>query len=121
MSSDTVRAEKPIKIHPSDSEDLGFIFEDALAEGDTISSATVSVEPSGELSFSGAAANAATFNDRPDDQGNTVPIGKAVVAQPSGQVAGKNYDVTVVATLSSGRAKAGVWDVQCRDGTEDDG
>lgn len=119
---ETVRAEKPIVIHPSDSEDLGFIFEDAIPESETIDTVvSISVEPSGELSFSGEAANAAAYNDLPDDQGNSVPIGKAVLAQPTGQVAGTDYDVTVVVTLTpSGRQKAGVWDVLCRDGKGDD-
>lgn len=119
---ETVRAEQPIKIHPSDSEDLGFIFEDALPADVTITSVTsITVSPSTELAFTGEAANSATFNDRPNDQGNTVAVGKAVVAQPGGQVAGENYDVTIVVGLSNGRSKAGVWEVQCRDGSEDDG
>ena len=112
---DTVRAKKPIVIHSSDTEALAFIFEDAIPEAATLSSPSVSVSPSGELAFSGEVANTATLNDLPDDQGRTVPIGKAILATPGSQVANSVYSVTVSATLSTGGVKAGVWEVICKD------
>lgn len=114
--SDTVRAERTIVLHPNDTEPVAFIFEDAIPESATLSSPSVdSVSPSDELAFTGVQVNTSAFNDRPNNQGEEVPIGKAVLATPGSQVAGTQYEVTVSATLSTGGVKAGCWTVLCED------
>lgn len=119
--TDTVRASAEIVIHPDDTEPLAFIFEDAIPGDATLTTPSIaSISPSGELALAGAVVNTATFNDRPNDQGDEVPVGKAVFATPSGQVAGSVYKVTVKATLTGGTNsgdKNGVWTVVCEDGT----
>lgn len=113
---DTVYATTPIVLHPSDTRPIAFVFEDTLAAGQTLSAIVGSptVAPSGGLALAGATINATEFNDKPQNRGKTVPIGMAVLATPSGQVAGNNYTVTIVATIASGGGNVtGVFDVRC--------
>lgn len=122
----SVRADGTLVIHPSDSRNNEFIFEDTIKAEHTISAVvSVDVSPSGELDYTGEAANTEIFNDQPNGKGEDVPVGKAVVAAPSGGVAGKNYDVTIVVTLQDADSNpagncTGVWLVKVRDGTEID-
>ena len=120
---DSVRATIPFVKHPTDAGSGGttyaFIFEDAinLPAGLTISSVgaiTVAVESgtdSTTLVVGSGTANAASFED---DDGNTVPIGKAVLADMSAGTNGVNDLVTIPVTLSSGRVVAGVFPVWVR-------
>src|SRR5688572_22478283 len=104
---DSVRAVVPFRKHPDDNGQYGFIFEDAidLPAGLTISSvdtATVTVEEGTDvaldtLTLGAGTPNSSTFTD---DDGATVPIGKAVLSNMSKGVNGVNYAVKWKATLS---------------------
>jgi hypothetical protein len=103
------KAPKPFAKHVEDEVQYGFVFDDVLPEGDTIVSASTSVSTvsgtsSTALSVSGAAANAAAFND---DDGFEVAIGRAVQATVSGGTAGCVYQVRVEAVTSEGEHYGG--------------
>lgn len=122
----TVRFEDTLVIHPSDSINREFIFTNAIGATDVLAAVvSITVDPDGELTFSGASINTETFNDLPAGLGNTVAVGKAVLARPSGMVAGNDYEVTVVVQVDDADGNdignvTGVAKVKCRDGSESD-
>lgn len=116
---ESVRATKPFIKHPDDSGTYSFIFEDAinLPSGLTISSvgaSEVRVESGTSvtaLTVGSGSANSSTFVD---DDGETVPIGKAVQASMSGGTTDVNYIVKFPVTLSNGRVVGGEFPVWIR-------
>lgn len=119
---DSVRARIPFIKHPDDDGNgdvYAFIFEDAISipSGLTIASVgsivvtTESGTSTTNLTVGTGTANTSTFVD---DDGNTVPIGKAVLADMSGGTADVNYAVKIPVTLSNGRVIAGVFPVFVR-------
>lgn len=123
----TVRFDEPLVVHPGDSRPLRFNFTPALSTATSILSSVVSIvlDPDTSLALGSAGINAEAFNDMPNGQGNTIAVGKAVVATPSGGVAGTDYDVTVTATEEDAEGNTvgdivGVGTIKCRDGSERD-
>lgn len=111
--STPVQAGSPFHKHPDDADTYGFGFANAIGSR-TVSSATITVSPSGELVFSNAAANEAEIDD---EDGNPIAIGKAVTADGSGGEHGTTYLVTVTATLSDGNTKVGAFEFVVDDGS----
>lgn len=96
----------PIEKHPSDNLPYAIIFtsllnEPTLADGTTISSATVAADAG--LTVASATVNSSATTD---SDGESVPVGHLVQYQCSGGTAGTVYDVTVTATLSDGNTVA---------------
>lgn len=111
--AETVRF-PPFTKHPDDSGQYAFIFTKAITipDGLTITSVgtiTIRVDSGTDdalttLVVGAGAPNAATFVD---DDGNTVAVGKAVLANVSGGTDGVRYLVKIPATLSNSRVIAG--------------
>lgn len=107
-------APKPFTKHLEDEVVYGFIFDDVLPSGVTISSVgaatitTVSGTSTTPLAAAGQAGNAAAFDD---DEGYSVAIGRAVRATVSGGTAGCVYNVRFEAVASNGEHYGGDWRV----------
>lgn len=90
-----VTAVPKIVIHPDDGEPIGISLIDSLPKDAVVSSVTdVTVEPSTELSINNAQPNTVELYEEPNNKGRQVPIGKAVLGVPSGQVTGGEYTIT---------------------------
>src|SRR5262245_10659713 len=100
--------------HKEDEPSYGFIFDDVLPSGVTISSVaapiitTVSGSSTTALSVTGQAANAAAVDD---DDGLSVAIGRAARATVTGGTSGCVYNVMIEVTCSNGEHYGGDWRV----------
>lgn len=112
--SNRTHAPKPFTKHPLDSVQYGYVFDDVLPSGVTISSVTaptittLSGVSSTALTVTGQAPNAAAYED---DDGRTIAIGRAVRATTAGGTAGCIYGVEIKVTASNGEVYAGNWRV----------
>lgn len=118
MTTRTV-ADKPFQKHVEDETQYGFIFDDVLPTGVTISSValpssdgytsgikTISGTSITALTIAGQAANAAAFDD---DDGYEVAIGRAVQATIAGGTKGCQYGIRLEVTCSNGEKYGGDW------------
>ncbi|MEO1063760.1 MAG: hypothetical protein AAFZ07_20270 [Actinomycetota bacterium] len=124
MSSNKGRATRRLEKHADDDRQFGFVFDALLATGVTITDVgeiTIEVvEDPGTLE--GASPSLTVANDQSnatgftDDAGNTVPIGKAVLADVAGGVASTSnsvvYLVTIRVTTSDDETLAGGFEVE---------
>ena len=107
-------ASKPFTKHPDDSVQYGYVFDDVLPTGVTISSVStptitvLSGSSTTALTLAGQAANVAAYDD---DDGVSVPIGRAVRATTAGGTVGCVYGVEIKVTASNGEVYAGDWRV----------
>jgi hypothetical protein len=113
MSTRT-HAPDPFTKHPLDAPQYGYIFDEVLPPGVTISSITtptvsvLSGSSTTALTLTGPAANVAAYDD---DDGREVPAGRAVRATTAGGTIGCVYGVEIKITASNGELYAGNWRV----------
>ena len=110
MTQQTVYAADILAIHPSDDAAFAFGFDDALASGETIASATATVSPSGSLTATELTVLATDYTHGR----TTIPDGRGVTARLKSGTAGTSYKVTIVATLTGGSKITGVFTVECQ-------
>ena len=112
MSCETVYSEQIHVQHPSDSVLRGFDFTELLADGETLTGTPViTPSPASGITLGSPAVNVATF---PDDDGNTVAIGKGVQCRVSGLTAGQDYNLRVVCSTSDSNTFGLQCLLQCR-------
>lgn len=110
---ESVYFESPWEKAPGDEDDYAFIFTSAIGTRTiaSVDSITVTREDGEEwvsgtdLTFGNGSPNDAQFDDEYDDP---VAVGKAAQALGNKGVAGVDYKVVVLVTLSDGRKKAGI-------------